>query len=192
MISEVDHHVGRILEQLEEGGLAGNTIVVFTSDHGEWLGEHLRYGKGYWAPDCVSRVPLIMRWPDGFEASAGRHSEIVETVDIAATLLSCAGMPVPRGLHGNCIVPGIANHCVPDDGLALTEYTGWRSLRLPGRRYVCTNEGEEMLFDLEKDPGEYHNLAADFAYESELAEIRRLLVRRMIGMERPLPLTWIY
>lgn len=192
MVTEVDHHVGRILAQLEESGLAEDTIVVFTSDHGEWLGEHLRYGKGYWAPDCISRVPLIIRWPAGIADAGKTHSEIVEAVDIAATLLSAVGVPAPRALHGNCLLPDIAHQCVPDDGLALTEYTGWRSLRLPGRRYVCTDDGEERFFDLEKDPGEYHNVADDFAYGSELADVRRLLVRRMIGMERPHPLTWIY
>ena len=61
MVSEVDHHVGRILGELEQLGLEENTIVVFTSGHGEWLGEHLRYVKGYPEHDCVSRVPLIMR-----------------------------------------------------------------------------------------------------------------------------------
>ena len=63
MISELDHHIGRILDNLEKLSLTENTIVVFTSDHGEWLGEHLRYGKGYPGHDCVSRVPLIIRYP---------------------------------------------------------------------------------------------------------------------------------
>ena len=57
MVSEVDHHVGRILDRLDGLGIADNTIVVFTSDHGEWLGEHLRYGKGYPGHDAVTRVP---------------------------------------------------------------------------------------------------------------------------------------
>lgn len=56
MVSEVDHLVGRILSRLDELGLAQNTLVVFTSDHGEWLGQHLRYGKGHPGDDCVSRV----------------------------------------------------------------------------------------------------------------------------------------
>ena len=65
MISEVDHYVGRILAELEAYGKRDDTIVVFTSDHGEWLGDHLRYGKGYPADDSVSRVPLIIAAPDG-------------------------------------------------------------------------------------------------------------------------------
>lgn len=67
MISAVDHHVGRILGCLEELGVWENTIVVYVSDHGEWLGEHLRYGKGYPGNDCVCRVPLLISWqPEGW------------------------------------------------------------------------------------------------------------------------------
>ena len=62
-ISEVDDYAGQILGQLEAQGLAENTIVLFTSDHGEWLGQHLRYGKGFPGADPVSRVPLLVRWP---------------------------------------------------------------------------------------------------------------------------------
>ncbi|HID55531.1 TPA: DUF229 domain-containing protein, partial [Candidatus Poribacteria bacterium] len=68
MVSEIDHHVGRILECLDGCGLTENTLVIFTSDHGEWLGEHLRYGKGMPAHDCISRVPLILRWPEGISS----------------------------------------------------------------------------------------------------------------------------
>jgi len=60
MVSEVDHHVGRILDHLDARGIAENTVVVFTSDHGEWLGEHLDYGKGYPGHDQVTRVPLLV------------------------------------------------------------------------------------------------------------------------------------
>ena len=63
MVSEVDHYVGRILDALDASGKRGDTVVVFTSDHGEWLGDHLRFGKGYPADDAVSRVPLIIDAP---------------------------------------------------------------------------------------------------------------------------------
>ena len=94
MVSEVDHHVGRILDRLDALGIADNTIVVFTSDHGEWLGEHLRYGKGYPGHDAVTRVPLLMRWPGG--ARAGGHcSRIVEALDVVPTLLEAAAIQRP-------------------------------------------------------------------------------------------------
>jgi len=193
MVSEVDHHVGRILATLDELGIAEDTIVVFTSDHGEWLGEHLQYGKGYWAPDCISRVPLIIRAPGVHGAEAGRNiSDIVESVDVVPTLLTCAGIPIPRRLQGNCIVPGVESDCLPDDGLGLTEYTGWKTLRAPGFRYLVEADGKEALYDLESDPAEYHNVVDEPAYASKLAEMRHALIRRLIAIERPHPKTWPY
>ena len=167
MISEVDHHVGRILETLEARGLADNTVVVFTSDHGEWLGEHLRYGKGHWAPDCISRVPLIVRAPNAIPEAGKVVHDIVECIDIVPTLLTAAGIPIPRGLQGNCLLPALTDDCLPDDGLGLTEYTGWKSLRAPGLRYVSEANGQEALYDLATDPAEYCNVAANPAYAAQ-------------------------
>lgn len=87
-ISEVDHHIGRILAALGQLGRADNTIVVFLSDHGEWLGDHLRLAKGYPADDPVSRVPLIFRWPAGIESPGRTVSTVVEALDVMPTLLS--------------------------------------------------------------------------------------------------------
>ena len=85
MITEVDHHVGRILKRLDELGLSENTVVVFTSDHGEWLGDHLRFGKGPPGDDSVARVPLIIRYPHGIESCGRLEEGIVEALDVAPT-----------------------------------------------------------------------------------------------------------
>lgn len=98
MVSEVDHHVGRILACLDEEVLTEDTIVVFTSDHGDWLGEHLRHGKGYPAPNAVSRVPLIVRWPSGVRRPGRTIDGLVEALDVVPTLLECAGVQVPPHL----------------------------------------------------------------------------------------------
>ena len=103
MVSEVDHHVGRMLDALDELDIADETIVVFTSDHGEWLGEHLRYGKSYPGHDCVSRVPLLMRVPG--KESGRRVSSIVEGVDVLPTLLEACGVPTPSHLQGQSLYP---------------------------------------------------------------------------------------
>ena len=102
MVSEVDHHVGRMLDALDELGIAEETIVVFTSDHGEWLGEHLRYGKSYPGHDCVSRVPLLMRVPG--KESGRRVSNIVEGVDVLPTLLEACGVPHPIPFTGSIAI----------------------------------------------------------------------------------------
>jgi len=192
MISEVDHHVGRILGCLEELGLARDTIVVFTSDHGEWLGEHLLYGKGYPAADCISRVPLVIRWPNGIANPGKVVHNIVEAIDVVPTLLAAAAIPRPEHLQGEVLLAANGQSPAPDGEVAITEYTGWKALRAPGFRYIAEADGKESLFDIEKDPGDYHNVAAEPEYAPVLARMRHLLVKRLVESERPIPRTWPY
>jgi arylsulfatase A-like enzyme len=190
MVSEVDHHVGRILSELEQLGLAENTIVVFTSDHGEWLGEHLRYGKGYPGHDCVSRVPLIIRYPRKIDKEK-KINQIVEGVDVVPSLLDYAGIPIPPHLQGNSLTKVIQND-EPSNGVALMEMTGWKTIRTDSFRYIIESDGRESLYDLQKDPSAYQNVAKDPAYASVLENHRLRLIRRLIEIERPLPAIWPY
>jgi arylsulfatase A-like enzyme len=192
MVSEVDDYVGRILDLLEQQGLADNTIVVFTSDHGEWLGEHLRYGKGYPGDDAVSRVPLIVGWPEGVAAPGRAVSRIVEAVDVLPTLLECAGLPVPPHLQGRSFAAALLGREFEGRGSALMEHAGWKSLRTPHYRYLVHDTGGECLWDLRSDPREYRDVANDPAYQPALAEHRLLLLQRLLELERPLPRTWPY
>jgi arylsulfatase A-like enzyme len=192
MVSEVDHHVGRILSRLDDLGLRENTIVIFTSDHGEWLGEHLRYGKGYPAHDCISRVPFIIRWPRGI-AAAGRTSHaIVEAVDVLPTLLECAGLPVPRRLQGRSFLPLLENRPTVKRTAALTEGEGWKTLRTDAFRYVVETNGREALYDLHQDPRGYRDVISDPAFTPTLAQMRHHLLRRLLESERPRRRAWAY
>ncbi len=205
MVSEVDHHVGRILDYLDEAGLAEKTVVVFTSDHGEWLGEHLRYGKGYPAHDQASRVPLLVRVPDQNGRCMGqRFGDVVEAIDVVPTLLDAVGVQKPAHLQGESLFPLLAvdaTGSVAQSGqrvsqranqLALTEGNGWKSLRTADFRYLAHADGSESLFDLRQLHGDYHNVAAEAAYRNELTEHRRLLLERLLASERPLPRVWTY
>lgn len=193
MITEVDFYVGRILDALEENGLLDSTIIVFTSDHGEWLGEHDRFGKGHWSPDCINRVPLLFYVPKAYGGYEGRQvHDIVECADIVPTLLHAAGLQIPPQVQGKRlpVAQGIPEH--EYDGLGLVEHTGYRALRFDGFHYVVHADGSEMLFDLNKDPFEYHNAADDPAYEKTLSRARYLLAVRMLKIESPLPRVWSY
>ena len=192
MVSEVDHHVGRILACLDESGLAEDTIVVFTSDHGEWLGEHLRFGKGYPAHDCVSRVPLIVRYSSGSVPAGAAVTEIVEAVDVIPTLLQWCGIPVPYHLQGRPLQQLMDSARPAPRHSALTELTGIKVLRMAGLRYIAHADGREELYDLSKPLGEYEDLAADPNWAAALADARAELIRHMIEMERPIPRTWPY
>lgn len=193
MVSEVDDYVGRIVAALTACGQRENTIIVFTSDHGEWLGSHLRYGKGYPADDAVSRVPLLVCAPEGWR---GQHSGIVEAVDILPTLLTLAGIQPPPALQGSsraAIVRGTdsANESAEDEA-ALTEGSGWKCLRTRDYRYLIHADGREALWQMADDPDGYLDLAADPQHQAALADCRRRLLKRLLAMERPLPRSWLY
>ncbi|MCB1387959.1 MAG: sulfatase-like hydrolase/transferase [Rhodobacteraceae bacterium] len=189
-VSEVDHHVGVILDRLEANGLAENTVIVFTSDHGEWLGDHGRFGKSYPAHDCVSRVPLLIAGP-GLRASTPKA--LVEAVDLLPTLLDLVGLQTPPEVNGKSLMACLAG----DDSAghresAVTEYSGWRILRTRDFRYTIRADGSETLFDLRARHGEYRELSADPAYASVLAELRHAMILRFLDMERPLERSWTY
>ncbi|MBT3379538.1 MAG: sulfatase-like hydrolase/transferase [Lentisphaerae bacterium] len=190
MVSEVDHHVGRILDCLEARGLRDNTIVVFTSDHGEFLGEFLNYGKGYPSPDCISRVPMIIRWPDGVDQPGRTIPHITEAVDVIPTLLQCCGIPLPRHLQGTPLPmsPGASKTRTS----ALTEMQGSKALRTAQFRYVVRANGSEFLYDLNQPGGQYRNVAAADEYADDLARVRHTLIRRLLEQERHLPRTVQY
>jgi arylsulfatase A-like enzyme len=192
MVSEVDHYCGQILDRLEERDMDKDTIVLFLSDHGEWLGEHLRYGKGAPGDDAVARVPLLMRWPAGVQRPGRAVDALVEAVDLLPTLLECAGLPVAPHLQGQSLAPAVRGEPFVGKGVALMEYAGWKSIRSAGHRFLIHADGREQLWDLASDPGEYHDVAGEPGYAAILAEHRRLLLQRLIAIERPLPRAWPY
>ena len=192
MVSEVDDHIGHILAGLDSLGLADNTIVVFTSDHGEWLGEHLRYGKGYPAHDCVSRVPLIVRWPAGIIDPGRTEHGIVEAVDVLPTLLAGAGIQIPPQVQGTSLLPALEAQPFSGRETALTEMHGWKSQRNERFRYLVEADGKESLYDLAADTAGYAEVSDDPAMAAALAEARHQLVTRMVASERPLPRIWPY
>ena len=190
MISEVDHYVGRILDRLEACGKRKDTIVVFTSDHGEWLGDHLRYGKGYPADDAVSRVPLIISAPQGRHSQS--HHGLVEAVDIVPTLLELAGIQIPPLLQGESLAGVVERGDEAGKSVALTEGDGWKSLRTERYRYLIHSDGREKLWDLDAEAGEYFDVAPCADYAAALTDCRKLLLQRLLEIERPLPRAWTY
>ncbi|WP_175442262.1 sulfatase [Humibacillus sp. DSM 29435] len=189
--SEVDFHVGRILRELDRLGRAENTLVVFLADHGEWLGDHARLAKGFPADDPVSRVPLIVRWP-GHTIGGHVVEAVVEALDIVPTLLEACGVPAPPELQGDSLVPMLRGARLDRPEVAITEHDDWTSIRSATHHYLVTAGGDEMLWDLSADPGEYEDVAAEAAQAGELARHRGLLLARLLRARRTLPRTWPY
>ena len=94
MISLVDHHIGRVLKALKDKGIEDETLILFTSDHGELLGDHGLLFKGPFHYDCLIKAPMILQW-SGTVPKGSRYTQITEHVAIMPPLLDLAGVAVP-------------------------------------------------------------------------------------------------
>ncbi len=182
MIKLIDDQLGRVLAELDALGLAEDTIVIFTSDHGETLGDHGLIQKGCRFYEGLVRVPLIWRWPDHIRA--GQVSDaLVELTDKAPTLLELAGLPIPAHMAGRSLVPLLEGRDTEHRDGVRAEYID--ALDLPGasratmwrdRRYklvVYHTQGLGELFDLEADPREHRNLWDEPAYQTVKLDLMR-------------------
>lgn len=197
MIEQVDTEMGHMLQTLEETGQADNTIVIFMSDHGEMLGDHGIYWKGPYFYDCLTRVPLIVRWPKHFQGGR-KIDSLVELVDIAPTLLDAAGIPVPSGMQGRSLMPLLTGQTTTHRDSVYMEYfdanlpfrtppmlTGVRTEQWKLNFYDQPRTGE--LYDLKNDPGEVTNLWNDPHYKDTREMMLQTLLARMIETTDPLP-----
>ena len=193
MISLIDHQVGRILAALHDAGLAEHTLVVYTSDHGEWLGDHGLMLKGPMFYEGLLRVPLLLYGP-GVLAGQVRDDP-VSTLDLAATFGDFAGVPMPAAAHSRSLRPLLQGHGERDH--ALTE---WRlgparcgiALDLRGVRTRSAKltlelgSGAGELYDLHDDPHEMVNRFDDPGYRGLRDELVQRLMSRPDDMRQPL------
>ena len=196
-ITHIDREVGLILKTLENTGQAKNTIVVFTSDHGDQLLEHGLMGKNVFFESSI-RVPLVMSFPDRIRPTQIDH--LVETIDVLPTLLQFCGLPIPDDCHGQTLdrlIVGDSSSFLPRDAVfseniipevITTKHLnfefhpgqGIKGIRHPDAKMVRTDrwkfnyypEGFAELYDLRNDPSERHNLATDAGYRSQVAELK--------------------
>lgn len=178
-ISFVDSQVGRVLEALAASGLAENTIVILWSDHGWHLGEKGITGKNtLW--ERSTRVPLIFAGP---QVSAGaRCRRPVELLDIYPTLVELLGQPVPAGLDGHSLVPLLRAAAADRPWPAITTHgPGNHGIRSERHRYIRYADGSEELYDLQGDPHEWTNRAADDRY----ADVKRALQQWLPPADAP-------
>jgi len=184
-ISYVDHQIGRILEALEQARLLGNTLIIFTSDHGDLLGDYGLYQK--WHPyDSCARIPLIMRYPA--KVTAGTvYDDFVDLNDVLPTVLDVAELDYP----GTIPLPGeslLGDPKTKDRDWQYVEYSydnrRWISVRNEAYKYnFFYGGGFEQLFDMRNDPHETTNLLAG-QVTSEIAAIRHELKSRLLQYEK--------
>jgi len=164
-IAFTDSQINRLWNYLEDAGLIDNLILVFTSDHGESLGQHQEATHGFFVYQEAIHVPLIFVTPIArFQGLA--VSQVVSLIDIMPTMLEMAGFPVPAEVQGKSLLPRFFRPSRDEDSYAYAEtfyprfHFGWSELRtLQNRRYKLILAPQPELYDLEKDPRELKNLA---------------------------------
>ncbi len=181
-VSFIDEEIGRIVSALREKGMYDDALIVFVSDHGDMLGDHYHWRKTY-PYEGSTHIPFIVKWPAALAVAPGRVAQPVELRDVLPTLLDVAGGDVPAGMDGRSVAP-----------LARGDTAGWRRyidmehatcyspdnywcVLTDGRiKYVWNfHNGSEQLFDLECDPHELHDVAAEPAYRETLEALRRAM-----------------
>jgi len=181
----VDEQVGRILDELNRLGLADNTLVIFTSDHGEMLGDHWSWQKQ--CPyEAAVRVPMILRWPGRIPAGA-TSDQFVDLLDLLPTILDAAEVPLPATwtFPGDSLLRPRGHR---DRSRQFTEcHSGparWVALRDHRYKYVYWfHNGYEEMWDLQKDPNELHNLIVE-GMTDEQQDVRSEFRQRLIEWER--------
>lgn len=183
LITGVDDLIGRIQDKLKQKGFDRNTVIVFSSDNGFYLGEHGLAGKWFMHEESI-RLPLVIYDPRLPAKERGRaRSEIVLNIDVTPTLLEMADIDVPEGMQGESLLPLIENdetewrteffyeHPFKHAGIPQTE--GVRTQDWKYVRYVSVDPLYEELFDLKNDPYEEHNLAGKPEHSSRLADMKQ-------------------
>lgn len=172
-VTFVDSLIGRVLKALEASGHSDDTVIVLWSDHGWHLGEKLITGKNtLW--DRSTRVPLMFAGPG--VAAGARVTSPAELLDIYPTLIDLTGLPEQPGLEGHSLVPQLRDAQAPRAWPAITTHNaGNHGVRTEHWRYIRYADGTEELYDMQADPAEFHNLAADPQHAPVLEEHRRFL-----------------
>jgi len=187
-IKSVDRNLGRVLDYLEKNGLADNTMVVYTSDQGFYLGEHGWFDKRFMYEESF-RMPLIIRYPKIIPAGV-KNDQMVQNIDFAPTFLDLAGAPVPDEMHGKSLTPLFNPNgeepAAPWRDAVYYHYYGYPAVHMVKRHYGVRTDRYKLihfyhdidsweLFDLKKDPQELHNVYGD----PEYADIQKTMHEKL-------------
>ena len=186
-VAGVDRSVDRLLDWLDRNGLADDTIVIYASDQGFYLGEHGWYDKRFMYEPSL-RMPLLVRWP-GVTRPGSRDGHLVQNLDLAPTFLEAAGVPIPDEMQGHSMAPLLAGE-TPDDWREVAYYEYFergihnvavhRGVRTERHKLIHFHELDQWeLFDLETDPEELMNRHGDPA----LASIQRQLEEELTRLQ---------
>lgn len=197
-IKSVDDNIGRVLQYLDENGLTENTIVVYTSDQGFYLGEHGWFDKRFIYEESL-RMPFLVRYPA--RVKAGQHNEdIITNVDFAPMLLDAAGVAAPQDVQGRSFLANLTGDRPMDWPKSMYyhyyEYPFWHHVQphygIRNQRYKLAHFYYDVdvweFYDLEKDPDELNNAVADPEYAGIIEDMKTELkaLMQQYGNDKPL------
>lgn len=195
VVKSLDDNVGRLLDELEKEGLLENTLVVYASDQGFYMGEHGWFDKRFMYEESM-RTPLIMRLPEGF-GRRGEIPQLVQNIDYAPTFLELAGLPVPEDIQGVSLMPLLRGENPADWRKSLYyhfyEYPAEHAVRrhygVRTGRYKLIHFYNDVdaweLFDLQEDPYEMNNLYGQPGMERLTAELKTELEKLQLQYDDP-------
>ena len=185
-VQSVDDNVGRMLDFLDQNGLRDNTVVVYTSDQGFFLGEHGMYDKRFMYEESL-RMPFIVRWPAGIKAGSVQKAMAINA-DFAPTFMELAGLEVPKDMQGRSLVPLLKGE-KPGDWRTSVYYRYYHD---PGHHNTAAHygvrtetnklihyfrQGQWEMYDLRSDPGEMKNLYGEAAQQETVEKLKAELAR---------------
>lgn len=192
LVTMVDEQVGRIIETLENAGDLGNTLIIFTSDHGDFCGEYGQFGKNTGTHEVLYRIPLIFY----LEGATDREQihELTESVDIMPTVLDMLGMECPRTVQGESLAPAVIGSSrragMPWEGkdAVFFETPFIKTVRTRTHKMSFCFRGDKewgLLYDMVNDPGERQNLYGNPKYGWIQHELEKELIRWFIKTQQP-------
>ncbi len=179
-VTFIDEQIGRILEAVRSRNLYDDTLIVFFADHGDMLGDHNLWRKTY-AYEGSASIPMMIKWHRalGRETMRGKTlTQPVELRDILPTFFDAAGLPVPEDIDGASMLDLVRGKTdkwrewIDLEHSRCYGHDSWNALTDGRVKYIYYARGHEELFDLENDPGELHDLAADPAHRQRLEKWR--------------------
>ena len=181
-IKAVDENVGRLMKYLDENGLAENTIVIYTSDQGFYLGEHGWFDKRFMYEESF-RTPLIVRWPEKVKPGSV-NDQLVQNLDFAQTMLDAAGIEAPSDMQGRSLVPLLKGEDTEWRDALYYHYYEYPGIHAVKRHYGIRTDRYKLihfyhdvdeweLYDLQEDPNEMQNVIDDPDYEAVEKELRQ-------------------
>lgn len=189
----IDAQIGRLIDWLEESGRLDNTVIIFSSDHGDAIGSHGGlWDKGFHHFEETQRIPMILRLPEKQHAGTV-HEELTSLTDIYPTILDAANAPAPSYKpHGQSLLSLIQNPQQEWRDSVGCEFLGLgsvpmnlRTIRWKNYKYGYNMSWPEELYDLQADPGETNNLAENPSFESTLIACRKRLEQWMVETSDP-------